>query len=524
MSVQEQGNGSLDLARHLRYFTRCMRTLLPQQYTSNDSTRMALGFFIISGIDLLTQSTFSADPKQNKNTSHISATDRSNFREWVLSCQHTAGGFAGSTTHTLPPHEYDGWDFGSLRTEPGNSSCSNIAATAFALLLLALLADDASGEAVFYGVDRVATLRWLKKLQRRDGSFGEVLVDIPNINSHDGNDKEPGSVTETIAGGRDMRYCYLASIIRWILRGDVQPEDPGWVEDIDVEALVRHIRAGQTFDGGVAESSMHESHAGYAYCAVSALSLLGRPLEGNAAEPQTGRPDSSINIPYILHFLASRQFEYTDVASDEDEDEENFFHPDSLSRLSITDEYPPFVGFNGRVNKVADTCYCWWVCGTADILRQMHSSEGVDVSMAQESARRFLMEKTQHMIGGFSKHPGGPPDVYHAYFGLSALAVLGEPGLKPFDVGLCVSKDTIAKIEVGRRGLFRRMYTADDASNPQTNKSMTGAPKLSRRDLLSMGEDIAGCNVNDLKQGQTSEGPALLEQIVQRAGNSLGVS
>ena len=39
--------------------------------------------------------------------------------------------------------------------------------------------------------------------------------------------------------------------------------------------------------------------------------------------------------------------------------------------------------------------------------------------------RRYLLEKSQHAIaGGFSKLPGDPPDVYHAYLGLAALAII----------------------------------------------------------------------------------------------------
>lgn len=35
------------------------------------------------------------------------------------------------------------------------------------------------------------------------------------------------------------------------------------------------------------------------------------------------------------------------------------------------------------------------------------------------------MEKSQHLIaGGFGKLPGDPPDIYHAYLGLAALALI----------------------------------------------------------------------------------------------------
>jgi geranylgeranyl transferase type-1 subunit beta len=133
----------------------------------------------------------------------------------------------------------------------GNPGSANIAATSFALLLLALLTDEENSDTAFSGVDRVRTLQWLRRLQRDDGSFGEVLVQVPEKG-----DKE----TYMVAGGRDMRYCYFAAMIRWMLRGKVEDGDPGWVEDYDVEGLVRHILRGQTYDGGVAESSQHEAH------------------------------------------------------------------------------------------------------------------------------------------------------------------------------------------------------------------------------------------------------------------------
>lgn len=81
--------------------------------------------------------------------------------------------------------------------------------------------------------------------------------------------------------------------------------------------------------------------------------------------------------------------------------------------------------------------------------------------------RRYLLEKTQHQIGGFGKLPGDPPgtfgssfrhqvlvldvilerfdanaprvDIMHSYLGLAALACMGEPDLKSIDPALCFS-------------------------------------------------------------------------------------
>src|SRR5436190_14970580 len=76
--------------------------------------------------------------------------------------------------------------------------------------------------------------------------------------------------------------------------------------------------------------------------------------------------------------------------------------------------------------------------------------------------RRFMLTQTQHLIGGFSKFPGGPPDIYHAYLGLAALATMGEPSLKEFDAPLCVSAETVRKICAACRGSLR-VASAQDA-------------------------------------------------------------
>lgn len=384
----------LDKQRHLRYWQRCLRTLLPTQYTGNDSTRMALAFFIIAAIDLLSSS-------DSTGASQIlTREDRSNIRTWVLSLQHPGGGFCGSATHAVPAEVPSGAGprLEAAQDTTQTTGTANLAATYFALLLLALVAEG-DGRHALEGVNRRATLLWLRRLQRPDGSFGEVVLD-------DG----------LIAGGRDMRYCYLAAVIRWCLRGDASEGNGAWVADIDVDNLVEHIRRGQTFDGGVSESSEHEAHgkvllpasamvcyvthppkaeltgiasAGYAYCAVGALYMLGRPL---GVDTQSHNSDALVRgIPHLqalIKFLVDRQFAFLETSEGDEVDDEddrdpvNFTLPSSLADLSL-EENTKFVGFNGRCNKVADTCYCWWVAGTLSVRL------GLQVSNVEPTSRPF---------------------------------------------------------------------------------------------------------------------------------------
>ncbi|RMZ87778.1 hypothetical protein DV736_g5003, partial [Chaetothyriales sp. CBS 134916] len=87
-------------------------------------------------------------------------------------------------------------------------------------------------------------------------------------------------------------------------------------------------------------------------------------------------------------------------------------------------------GFNGRTNKMADTCYCFWNLSALDIL-------GMSNLANYDALRCYLLDKTQHKIGGFSKAPGEYPDLMHSYLGLAALAVMKEDGLRELDPALC---------------------------------------------------------------------------------------
>lgn len=164
---------------HIRYFLRCLKTYLPTAYTSNDSQRMTLAFFVLCGLDLL-----------GALETNISEDERGSYVDWIYRCQHPDGGFRGFT----------GVDLGEERTNDNQYwDPANIAATYFALASLAILGDDMSR------VNRDLCLSWLKRLQLSDGTFGEAL----------GRGGEAHS-------GRDMRFCYCAVVIRWILAGETR--------------------------------------------------------------------------------------------------------------------------------------------------------------------------------------------------------------------------------------------------------------------------------------------------------------
>lgn len=399
---------------HVKYWQRCFKSLLPTGYQSNDSNRLSLAFFIVSALELLGEGTDKLPPKE-----------RSEYKKWILNCEHPNGGFCGS-----PNHSYSKGPCSSLVNLPDLEPAS-LQATFFAVLLL-----NCFGKVT--DIDRFKTLSWLQKLQRADGSFGEMITPEGEV-----------------LGGRDMRLCLCAAALRWILRAGIAYEDKEPI-DINVHALVQHICNSEAYDGGIGEISDHESHAGYTYCGIAALSYLDRLPQSISTvwtTPQRTREfrlRGLTNLDDTIRWLMLRQCGVTDTDDDDEEDSVDESEPEapqtpekeaitSLEALNLSDS-KYFVGSNGRLNKHPDTCYSFWVGASLDMLDK---TALIDV----EGTRRWLLEKTQHMIGGFGKEPGYPPDIYHSYMGLAALAVLETPGLEKLDSALCISQKAKEKIE-----------------------------------------------------------------------------
>jgi geranylgeranyl transferase type-1 subunit beta len=155
------------------------------------------------------------------------------------------------------------------------------------------------------------------------------------------------------------------------------------------------------------------------YCAIAALSLLGHLNESGIE-----------SVEALTRWLVSRQvpFEKKDELGEEEREEaletgteeEKLEISKVLSKVELgTDGRPVWGGFNGRCNKLADTCYSFWVGASLDVsafvlicvlkftdmnwwgTKMLKKLSLIDIN----ANRRFLLEKTRHVIGGFSKLP-----------------------------------------------------------------------------------------------------------------------
>eukprot|EP00727_Mastigamoeba_balamuthi_P011131 m51a1_g6640 putative geranylgeranyl transferase type-1 subunit beta-like (371) ;mRNA; r:108712-110028 len=254
---------------------------------------------------------------------------------------------------------------------------SSTAMTYVALCILRILGDD------FGRVNRSAIVAALRRLQRPDGRH--ALTSLSTSPSK----RVPSQPLFSFAavglpgrGEADMRFVYCACAISAML-GD-------W-SAVDRSRTLEFILASQSYEGAFGQCPLQESHGGSTYCAVAALSLLGE------LPRVTRRAD-------LVRWLCSRQVG----------------------------------GFQGRVNKPADSCYSFWIGSSLAML-------GHADLINREALRAFIVS-CQTKLGGFAKLPEDcPPDVLHTYYSICGLSLIGEQGIAPYNCAISISRRAMAE-------------------------------------------------------------------------------
>jgi len=172
--------------------------------------------------------------------------------------------------------------------------------------------------------------------------------------------KEDGSFSPVANGSEnDMRFVYCACAISYMLND---------FSGFDQDKAVKYILLSQSYDFGIGQGPGQESHGGSTYCAVAALQLMNR-----------------------LQCLP---------------------HKEELVQWCI---HRHISGFQGRINKDADTCYSFWIGATLSLL---DSYQWIDFSLVRSHSYAC-----QQSIGGFSKIPDAFPDLMHTYLAICGLSI-----------------------------------------------------------------------------------------------------
>lgn len=179
-------------------------------------------------------------------------------------------------------------------------------------------------------------------------------------------------------GETDMRGTYCAMAVASMLH---------ILTDELVEGVPEYVRRCQTFEGGIAGEEGLEAHGGYAYCGLAALCIIGKA--------------HVLDLELLLNWASHRQ-------------------------MSLEG------GFQGRTNKLVDSCYNFWMGAIFPLIHEAFRQQGGDIAatlptehlwFAPGPLQTYTFLACQHPGGGLRDKPGKSADYYHTCYSLSGTAI-----------------------------------------------------------------------------------------------------
>jgi geranylgeranyl transferase type-2 subunit beta len=95
-------------------------------------------------------------------------------------------------------------------------------------------------------------------------------------------------------------------------------------------------------------------------------------------------------------------------------------------------------GFNGRPEKLPDVCYSWWILSTLFMINRQH---WVDF---QALSTFILKSQDLEGKGGIADRPDDETDVFHTFFGIAGLSLMGSEGLVRIDPIYAIPESVVA--------------------------------------------------------------------------------
>jgi protein farnesyltransferase subunit beta len=105
-----------------------------------------------------------------------------------------------------------------------------------------------------------------------------------------------------------------------------------------------------------------------------------------------------------------------------------------VSRLVewLSQRQTEFGGYNGRTNKLIDSCYSFWVGGIFNILNNYYSGKVAHdghLLYLEADLQRYILFYCQDLKkGGLWDKPGKNRDIYHTCYALSGLSASQQLG------------------------------------------------------------------------------------------------
>jgi protein farnesyltransferase subunit beta len=234
------------------------------------------------------------------------------------------------------------------------------------------------------------------------------LLDRKALYSFFGKMKKGGRFTMHQEGECDLRASFIVTLITKSLK---LPEDL-------LEGVAEVIIESQTHEGGISNVIGGEAHGGFTFCGVAALALLGRLQD--------------LDVSLLVEWMSQRQVQ--------------------------------FGGFNGRTNKLIDSCYSFWIGAVFNILNDYFKgkmSVNDHLLYSERNLQEYILLYCQDLKrGGLWDKPGKGRDIYHTCYAVSGLAlsqelcgVMNDATLEPVDPIYNVSRKALNEAEEWFKGL-----------------------------------------------------------------------
>ncbi|MCQ2817197.1 MAG: protein farnesyltransferase subunit beta [archaeon] len=190
----------------------------------------------------------------------------------------------------------------------------------------------------------------------------------------------PGAFSNHDNGESDLRstFCAIsvASMLNLLDNDENNPLNDGEI----TKGVAEHIKKCQTYEGGFGPEPFCEGHGGYSYCAIATLVLLKRL--------------NIIDINSFLRWLTNRQMNKEG-------------------------------GFNGRTNKLVDSCYSFWQGSIFNMLYEGNNNLTIEKELLydQLALQAYILIVCQERNrGGLYDKPGKSPDIFHTNYASAGLS------------------------------------------------------------------------------------------------------
>lgn len=229
----------------------------------------------------------------------------------------------------------------------------------------------------------------------------EEEMDVPSLRRFIRSlQRADGSFMGDSWGEIDSRFTYCAFQASALLGGALS-------DTVDVAAALRFLESCGNFDGGYGAVPGAESHAGQVFCVVGAFAIAGA-LE---------RVDADL----LGWWLAERQVDSG--------------------------------GLNGRPEKQADVCYSWWILSALELIGRTKWIDG------NALADFILSAQDLDASGGIADRAGNCADVFHTFFGIAGLSLLGKlnsstvPAHDAIDAAYALPRSVVERLNLPRTKL-----------------------------------------------------------------------